>query len=93
VIARPLLQVWDATGTTALGVLAGFTTLTVSDVFCDLGSLALEVPRDVTGASLLDVDEDRQIRLSWPGTTAPRCGTSTTTTPRRGSATTPAVSR
>jgi hypothetical protein len=60
VIARPLVQVWDATGTTALGVLAGFTSLTISDVFCDLGSLALETPRDTAGASLLDVDEDRQ---------------------------------
>jgi hypothetical protein len=71
VIARPLVQVWDATGTTALGVLAGFTSLTISDVFCDLGSLALETPRDTAGASLLDVDEDRQLRLSWPGTSSP----------------------
>jgi hypothetical protein len=93
VIARPLVQVWDATGATALGVLADFTSLTISDVFCDLGSLALETPRDTAGASLLDVDEDRQLRLSWPGTSSAR-----DVVPQRrrlsprGSATTPAVS-
>ena len=70
-IPVPLVRIWNETGATPLGVLAGFTTLTVSDVFCDLGSLALEVPRNVAGASLLDTDADRQISVSWPGTTAP----------------------
>jgi hypothetical protein len=66
-----MVQVWDEAGSTALGVLRGFTNLTISDVFCDVGSLTLEVPRNVTGAALLDVDADRQIKVSWPGSTAP----------------------
>jgi hypothetical protein len=65
-----LVQVWDATGSTALGVLAGYASITVSDVLNDLGSLTLVFPRDVDGGTLLDTDEDRQLKLLLPGAPA-----------------------
>lgn len=65
----PVLEVWDATGATNLGVLRGYSDLTVSEVLSEPGSLQFSVPRSVSGADLLDTDEDRQICLRMPGAT------------------------
>lgn len=65
-IPVPVIQVWDATGTTALGVLADVISVQISDVFGDLGAMQIEFPRDGQGASLLDVDADRQLKVTFP---------------------------
>lgn len=65
-VGLPLVEVYDATGATALGYLAGVEDLTASDVFCDLGSLQFSTTRDTTGASLIEVDADRQLKLIQP---------------------------
>jgi hypothetical protein len=70
VIPAPLIQVWDAAGATALGVLARYAQVTISDVFNDLGSLTLTFPRDVEGADLLDTEDDRQLKVLLPGAPA-----------------------
>lgn len=70
VIPVPLVEVYDATGATPLGILTGFIDITLSDVLNDVGSMTLTFPRDVAGAELLDVDEDRQLKVSLPGTPA-----------------------
>jgi hypothetical protein len=70
VIPAPLIQVWDATGATPLGILTGYAQVTVSDVLNDLGSLTLTFPRDVDGAELLDTEDDRQLKVILPGAPA-----------------------
>ena len=66
-IPVPVIEVWDATGTTALGVLEGLTDLKVSEVFGDAGALQFTLPRNIGGADLLDTDDDRQLLLLLPG--------------------------
>lgn len=66
-IPAPVIEVWDETGSTALGPLTGYSGVTISDVFGDLGSLDLMFPRSVAGAALLDVDADRQVVVRFPG--------------------------
>jgi hypothetical protein len=70
VIPTPRLQVFNETGATSLSVLRGYTSCTVSQVLSDLGSLALEFPRDLGGAAPLLVDADRQIKVIYPGLAA-----------------------
>jgi hypothetical protein len=72
VIPLPHIQVFDATGATPLGVLPGGegTALAISDVFGDVGTMQLTVPRDATGASLLDTDSDVQLKVLLPGVAA-----------------------
>jgi len=69
-IPIPTVEVYDATGTTAAGVLAGLTDIAVSEVFSDVGALRLSLPKSVTGASLLDVDTDWQLSVQFPGASA-----------------------
>lgn len=71
-IPLPHIQVFDATGTSPLGVLPGGkgTALAISDVFGDAGTMQLTVPWNATGASLLDVDTDVQLKVILPGVTA-----------------------
>lgn len=66
-IPTPRLQVYNETGSTALSVLGGYTTVTVSQVLNDLGSLQIEFPRDLAGSTPLHVDADRQIKVIYPG--------------------------
>jgi hypothetical protein len=66
-IGGPVIQVWDETGTTALGVLGGWTGIVVSDTLSDVGALSLDTTLDTTAASLLAVDEDRQLRVIMDG--------------------------
>jgi hypothetical protein len=63
VIPLPTVQVWDAAGSSALGVLAGYQSLTISEVFCDVGVCNLVVGLDTVGAGLLDVDTDWQLKV------------------------------
>lgn len=69
-IPVPVIQVWNETGSTALGVLADVLSIQISDVFGDLGSMQVEFPRNGQGASLLDVDADRQLKVMFPGVPA-----------------------
>src|SRR5688572_16753236 len=66
-ITAPVLQIWDEDGSTGLAVLESTTAWAISDVFSDVGSLTLTVPRDAGGASSLLVDADRQIRVRLQG--------------------------
>mgnify|MGYP000187418270 CR=1 FL=1 len=65
-IPIPVLQVWDAAGSTPLGTLGGFVDLTVSEMLGEAGALAFTLTRDTPGADLLDTDEDRQVLLLQP---------------------------
>ena len=71
-IPLPILQVFDETGSTGLGVLpGGFTSaLAVSDVFGDANTMQFTAPLDGLGASLLDTDDDLQLKLIMPGVAA-----------------------
>jgi hypothetical protein len=67
-IGQPVVQVWDATGSTPLGVLGELTSLTVSDTLSDIGSLRLVTTLNAAGVDvLIDEDHDRQLRLVQPG--------------------------
>lgn len=66
-IPMPLLQVWDETGSTPLGVLAGVTSVAMSDTLSDVGAATVTFPRNAPGASLLAGDADRQLRAIIPG--------------------------
>lgn len=66
-IPDPVIQVWDETASTPLGVLRGSIDRTVSKVFCDLGSLVMSFPRNIGGASPLLVDGDRQLKVMFKG--------------------------
>ncbi len=65
--AAPTVQVWNHDATAGLGILRASSAFTVSDVFCDVGSLQLDMPMDLAGADLLLTDEDRQVRVLQPG--------------------------
>lgn len=67
-IPMPVIEVWDATGETRLGVLGDLASLQVSDVLCDVGTMRLTGPRDQL--ALLDTDDDRQLCLHQPGAPA-----------------------
>ena len=67
----PVVQVWDATGATSLGMLAGFTELALSGVFSDVGGIRLSTPKDVAGAEYLDVDGDWQLSVHIAGADDP----------------------
>lgn len=66
-IPVPVIEVWDATATNSLGVLQGSIDRTISKVFCDLGALVLQFPRNIGGAAPLLVDGDRQLRVKFRG--------------------------
>jgi hypothetical protein len=66
VIPAPRIQVLDS-GANPLSVLRGYTSVTVSQTFCDLGSLQLSFPKDMAGAVPLLSDEDRYLKVVYPG--------------------------
>jgi hypothetical protein len=66
-IPAAVLTVYDATGATALGQLGGYESIIASEVLSDSGSLQLAVPRNVAGVSLIDTDDDWQLKLSMAG--------------------------
>lgn len=65
-IPWPRIQVFDA-ASNPMTVLRGYTGVTVSQVFCDVGSLQLTFPKDMAGAGPLLTDEDRQLKVVYPG--------------------------
>lgn len=67
----PTVQIWDATGTNALGVLEGYSSIDITDVFCDAGVCRLTFPASVNGSQHLDVDTDWQIAVIMPGVANP----------------------
>ena len=58
-IPVPVIEVWDATGATALGVLEGLTDLKVSEVFGDAGIHA----RSAVGVAELPLDAPVEVEL------------------------------
>ena len=65
-IPLPVVAVWDGSGASALGYVTGYASLTMSDVFCDVGALQLDAPR--SSAVLLDTDLDRMLKVTIPYT-------------------------
>lgn len=65
-IPLPIVEVFDGSGTSSLGYVMGYSGLTMSDVFCDVGALQLDAPR--SSAVLLDTDDDRMLKITVPYT-------------------------